>query len=162
MDCTYDSTTWGCEGGWYSDIWIYLQDNMLMESKNYPYTSGNGGYGETCNYKPDLAIGETLRGYFTVAPSTLGIKTALLGGPVSSAVSASSTTFLSYSSGIITTADCGTNVDHCVAIVGYGDTYYIVKNSWGTEWGESGYVRVGFGDGAGICGINLNVMYPYF
>jgi hypothetical protein len=46
--------------------------------------------------------------------------------------------------------------------VGYGANYYIVKNSWGSDWGESGYVRIGMADGSGICGINQNVAYPYF
>lgn len=65
-----------------------------------------------------------------------------------------------YKSGIITSADCGSNVDHAVTIVGYGANYYIVKNSWGADWGEEGYVRIGTADGVGVCGINTKVAYP--
>lgn len=61
-----------------------------------------------------------------------------------------------YTSGIIT-KNCGDKLDHGVLAVGYGIEndveYYIVKNSWGPSWGESGYVRIGVATGAGICGI---------
>ncbi len=73
---------------------------------------------------------------------------------MSVAVQSNSVTFMQYSSGVITSVGCGTIVDHAVLVVGYTDTYYIVKNSWGTSWGESGYVRIGIAEGDGICGIN--------
>jgi hypothetical protein len=63
---------------------------------------------------------------------------------------------------VIRSADCGINVDHTLLAVGYGIDYYILKNSWGTSWGEAGYVRVGMADGKGICGINQYVAYPNF
>lgn len=65
-----------------------------------------------------------------------------------------------YNSGILSSPDCGTDLDHAVTIVGYGkegDTpYWIVKNSYGPTWGEKGYLRVLREPGskkAGICGI---------
>lgn len=66
---------------------------------------------------------------------------------------------------MITSSSCGTNLDHAILAVGYstgtaeGD-YWIVENSWGTNWGESGYVRIGMASGAGICGINKQMEYP--
>jgi len=51
---------------------------------------------------------------------------------------------------------CGTRLDHAVLAVGYNanQNYWIVKNSWGTSWGESGYIRIAMiGDGPGRCGI---------
>jgi len=59
---------------------------------------------------------------------------------------------------VITGTSCGTQLDHGVLVVGYGtDTdgtdYYIVKNSWGPDWGQSGYVWIGRESGAGVCGI---------
>lgn len=63
--------------------------------------------------------------------------------------------------------NCGTELDHGVAVVGYGSThdgtkYWIVKNSWGTEWGEQGYFRMQRGIDAeeGLCGITMEASYP--
>ena len=66
--------------------------------------------------------------------------------------------FHQYSSGIITDPKCGEDPDHDLLAVGYGmegtTGFFIVKNSWGSGWGENGYLRIGFAEGAGICGIN--------
>jgi len=65
------------------------------------------------------------------------------------------------------TGDCGTELNHGVALVGYGTTqdgtkYWIVKNSWGTDWGEKGYIRMQRGIDAeeGLCGITMEASYP--
>ena len=69
--------------------------------------------------------------------------------------------FEHYSFGIITDDNtCGTDLDHAVLAVGYGvdngQPYYLVKNSWGEDWGEDGYFRIGMnGDGPGVCGIQM-------
>jgi KDEL-tailed cysteine endopeptidase len=85
--------------------------------------------------------------------------------PVSVTVEAGAYPFMHYIKGIITDTTCGTRLDHAVTAVGYGtengQAYYLVKNSWGADWGEQGYVRIGMnGDGAGICGIQLLTLYP--
>ena len=72
---------------------------------------------------------------------------------------------MQYHSGIITKKDaCPTQVDHAIAAVGWGKEgntqYYIVRNSWGTSWGEQGYVRIQTSDGEGVCGINQYVYQP--
>ena len=79
--------------------------------------------------------------------------------PTSVAIEAKSLTFQFYTSGIINRG-CGTELDHGVTAVGYGSdngqSYYLVKNSWNTSWGEDGYVRIGIdGDGDGVCGIQM-------
>ena len=67
--------------------------------------------------------------------------------------------FQHYMSGIITDPTCKTLSTHYVLAVGYGiedgQDYYILKNSWGADWGEKGYLRIGYTsvDGPGICGI---------
>lgn len=64
---------------------------------------------------------------------------------------------MQYSGGIISDATCGTKINHGVLAVGYGYEngmeYYLVKNSWGTQWGDNGYVKIAIVEGEGICGI---------
>jgi len=75
-------------------------------------------------------------------------------------VDASSNVFGYYTGGVITSSACGTSLDHAITAVGYGSDHYIVRNSWGTGWGEKGYVRIGFASGLGICGIQQVSVYP--
>ena len=62
------------------------------------------------------------------------------------------------------TEGCGTNLDHGVLAVGYDTTadppYYIVKNSWGSSWGENGYLKIKIESGEGVCGIQMTPSYP--
>jgi len=75
------------------------------------------------------------------------------------------TDFQFYTSGILNAKNCGTNLDHAVTAVGYGteggQEYYIVRNSWGSSWGEEGYIRIAAGkNGSGVCGILLDSTRP--
>ena len=88
-------------------------------------------------------------------------------GPVSVAIEADKSVFQSYTSGVINSAKCGTNLDHGVLVVGYGsDTkdgdYWILKNSWGVTWGEKGFFRLAKSDktGPGICGLQEEPSQP--
>jgi len=67
-------------------------------------------------------------------------------GPIWVTVEADGAAFNAYSGGILTTSD-GTSVDHAVVLVGWNDTggYWIMRNSWGTSWGENGYARIKYG-----------------
>jgi C1A family cysteine protease len=83
---------------------------------------------------------------------------ALQNGPIATAVASSSSVFMQYRSGIITSSACGTSLNHAVNMVGYGSEngkdYWIIRNSWGTNWGEKGYFRIARSDsnGSGVCG----------
>ena len=85
------------------------------------------------------------------------LKAALNKGPVSVAIEADKAVFQQYTGGIISGSDCGTSLDHGVLAVGYGSEngqeYFIVKNSWGSNWGDNGYVKLAIENGAGVCGI---------
>ncbi len=71
---------------------------------------------------------------------------ALVNQPLSVCIEADSDVFQSYTSGILDSSACGTELDHCVTLVGYNSNsdgdYWVVKNSWGTSWGQDGYVWI--------------------
>ena len=92
------------------------------------------------------------------------MKSALMQQPLSISIEADQAVFQQYTSGIITSDSCGTSLDHAVLAVGWGTEngvdFWLVKNSWGTSWGESGYVRLEIIDGEGICGCQMYPLYP--
>ena len=85
--------------------------------------------------------------------------------PVSVGVDASSIVFQSYRSGILSSPNCGTDIDHMMLAVGWGmdsnnEQFYILKNTWGATWGENGYMRIlANGKGKGICGVQTIPSY---
>ena len=72
--------------------------------------------------------------------------------------------FAFYNGGILNSNLCGTTLDHGVTAVGYGvekgREFYIVRNSWGPDWGDQGYIRIGIAEGVGICGIQSASVWP--
>lgn len=84
---------------------------------------------------------------------------------MSVAIEADKFAFQAYKTGVFDNTSCGTNLDHAVLLVGYGNEngqdYYMMKNSWGTSWGESGYMKMAMiGDGDGICGVQMDPVAP--
>jgi C1A family cysteine protease len=155
----------GCNGGLYSYAWNYAKSNPVESEANYPYTSGSTGKTGSCLYDKTKGIGG-ISSHSSCGTTTSAIKTCIASQPQSVSIEADTTYFQSYTSGVLTNATaCGTNLDHAVVAVGYGTTsagvaYYIVRNSWGTSWGQSGYVDIGQAAYPGICGINKDVMWP--
>merc|ERR1712100_545171 len=96
-------------------------------------------------------------GYKSVGQSTDSLKSALNLGPVSVAIEADQMAFQMYSGGVLKSG-CGTNLDHGVLAVGYTADAFKVKNSWGSSWGESGYLQIST-DG-NTSGIHSEAVYP--
>lgn len=98
---------------------------------------------------------------WTMVPrnSVSQLKAALSQGVVTVTIEADKSVFQMYHSGILDSTACGTQLDHAVAAVGYGTQggkdYYIVRNSWGSAWGDGGYIKIAAVDGPGICGIQM-------
>jgi C1A family cysteine protease len=92
------------------------------------------------------------------------LRDAVAKGPVSVAIEADQFSFQLYHGGVITSG-CGTNLDHGVLAVGYGtlngQSYFLVKNSWGAGWGDEGYVRIGATDDNDVCGILDDAVIPF-
>lgn len=80
------------------------------------------------------------------------------------AIQANQLSFQLYSSGIFTNTNCGTNLDHATNVVGWGTSngmdYWIMRNSWGTSWGMAGYMELEIVNGVGLCGIQMEPLFP--
>jgi len=96
-------------------------------------------------------------GYKSVGQSTDALKSALATGPVSVAIEADQMAFQLYSGGVLSSG-CGTNLDHGVLAVGYDSNSFKVKNSWGSSWGENGYLQIS--TSGNTCGIHSDASYP--
>jgi cathepsin L len=164
VDCSSAYGNQGCNGGWYMYAWSYAKKTSMDSEASYPYTSGRTQTAGTCNVDTSTQELKDIS-YKKVSANTTAIKTALAQQPCSVAINATSRAFSSYSSGVLSVAQCGgTQMDHAVVAVGYGTEagtpYYLVRNSWGTSWGDAGYVKIAQADGKGACGINQMVYYP--
>ena len=162
VDCSKKYGNFGCNGGLMDNAFEYAIDEGMCSEDSYPYTASNGFC--TIDCEPVVMIS----GCSDVPENNqLALKEATNLGPISIAIEADTYLFQSYSSGVITSSKCGTNLDHGVLIVGYGTEngidYWLVKNSWGSSWGEDGYVKIGRSDStndAGICGIAMQGSFP--
>ncbi|XP_050228529.1 senescence-specific cysteine protease SAG39-like [Mercurialis annua] len=163
VDCDVKGVDQGCEGGLMDDAFKFiLQNKGLTTEANYPYDGSDG----TCSTKKESNPAATITGFEDVpANNEAALMKAVALQPVSVAIDASGSDFQFYSSGIFT-GECGTELDHGVGAVGYGESngmkYWLVKNSWGTEWGEEGYIRMQKDIDAeeGLCGIAMQASYP--
>mgnify|MGYP000391901210 CR=1 FL=1 len=116
-----------------------------------------------CVYDKSRGIvsAKTYSGVFPNSPSQL--KAAIEKVPVSVSIEADASVFQQYTGGVITSSACGTDIDHAVLAVGFGNEngqdYYLVKNSWGPAWGQNGYVKIGVTIGEGVCGIQSEAVF---
>jgi len=152
VDCAGSFGNQGCNGGLMTQAFDYVISNKGISAEDaYPYTARDG----SCK---KVAPSSTITSYKNVAEGDeAALLEALKLGPVSVAVEADQGVFQFYHSGILMgSAGCGTNLDHGVLLVGYGTekttAYWRIKNSWGTSWGDSGFIR--FEYGKNVCGIN--------
>ena len=160
VDCSQKQGNEGCNGGLMDFAFQYVMENGIESEADYPYTGSDGTCGATAG-KSAFKIG----GFVDVPQnSSSQLKAAIALNPVSVDIEADGFWFQFYFGGVFSSS-CGTNLDHGVLAVGYGSengqNYWIVKNSWGGSWGESGYIRIADnGDGPGLCGILMSASYP--
>jgi cathepsin L len=144
VDCSTAQGNQGCDGGLMTQAMDYIIQNKGIDTEaSYPYTAEDG----TCAFSSNH-IGATLKSYTNVATGNENdLLLKAVSGPVSVAIDASQSSFQFYSSGVYYEPACSsTQLDHGVLVVGWGvysgSDYWLVKNSWGTDWGLSGYIMM--------------------
>lgn len=155
VDC--DAACEGCNGGFATSVFEYVETNPQELEGDYPYTATTG----TCH--ADTAKGKVVAMSYVNAPpkSIPQLKAAIAAQVTSVRVHASADSFRQYTGGVYDDANCGTALNHAINAVGYGTTsdgkdYFIVRNSWGADWGEEGYIRMSADmPGDGPCGLLL-------
>lgn len=151
----------GCNGGQMEGAFKFIIENGQCSLSSYPYTAKDG----SCQKCSSVAH---ISSCSDVKPNDqVSMKAAVAQQPVAVAIEADTRYFQSYSGGILTSSSCGTSLDHGVLTVGYGEEngqkYWLVKNSWGTTWGDNGYVKIARSEStndAGICGIAMDPSFP--
>jgi len=152
----------GCNGGDMDTAFTFLESNGICSEDSYPYENGSGVCKSSCSVVVPAA---SMKGFKDVPVNDeKALMEAVAQQPVSVAIEADQINFQSYNSGILT-KECGSGIDHGVLLVGYGAEdgidYWRIKNSWGSSWGENGFVRLERGLGEdGQCGITTMSSYP--
>ncbi|XP_075825522.1 testin-2-like isoform X3 [Microtus pennsylvanicus] len=165
LDCMEFNVTHGCSGGFMQHAFQYVKDSGgLATEKSYPYK----GLGQKCRYHAGVSAANVSD--FVQVP---GCEKALMKavakvGPISVAVDASHSSFRFYENGTYYEPQCRrVHLNHAVLVVGYGsegeesngNSYWLVKNSWGEEWGMKGYMKMAK-DWNNNCGIATYATYP--
>ncbi|XP_045172428.2 procathepsin L-like [Mercenaria mercenaria] len=152
---------YGCEGGWMNNAYKYIKDNRGVDGEIcYPYTAKD----ETCSYKRCCKVAKN-GGYGNVGKSDSSLQSSLAKvGPIAIAMDVNHRSFWSYKNGIYHEPNCTSkHPTHAMVAVGYGESsggqYWIIKNSWGTDWGARGYLFAARNKGD-KCGISQYASYP--
>merc|ERR1711976_214283 len=131
------------------------RSTSIASESSYPYTARDG----TCKSTFTTAIpAGGVTGYVDCSGAS-ALQSALQSGPVSVAVEADQSAFQRYSGGVLSSG-CGTSLDHGVLAAGLdtANGYYLVKNSWGSSWGDNGYLKIS--TSGNVCGITSQPSYP--
>jgi C1A family cysteine protease len=157
----------GCNGG-FIHRGIQYARNGLETDADYPYSSGTRGATKACiadlseaEVKTvDLSIREREVGFTNVGvnrdEATIAAYVTTT-GPLTMIVDASE--WSSYTGGVV--SSCSKNLNHAVQVVGVNEEegYWKVRNSWGDNWGESGYIRLEYG--SNMCGCAEDCAYAH-
>jgi cathepsin B len=156
-----DNSDMGCNGGWLSNAWNYLTTKGAVSDQCFPYTSGSGSVPQCLS--PGTCANPEKAPYrkYKCQPGTIvemtnpdELKTEIYtNGPIETAFSVYQD-FFSYKSGVYHHVSGGLEGGHAIKVVGWGNEggldYWLCANSWGPNWGESGFFKIKQGD----CGID--------
>jgi cathepsin L len=157
VDCFYNFYA-GCDGGEQTEVFEYVSSKGLELEESYSYKEG-AGY---CAYEYQ-ASAATIQSFKRLEKSEESLMNAVAHiGPIAVSIFTSHS-FMHYGGGIFDDPTCIGRHNHAVLVVGYGsengNDYWIVKNSWGEDWGENGYIRMARNKN-NQCGIASDATYP--
>ncbi|XP_070504713.1 cathepsin K-like [Chironomus tepperi] len=149
VDCTVEGSA-KCNGGLPYYVFKYQKHGGILPADKYPYLNRNG----TCEFSKNDILAYVDKAYgFNFMPVKRRHedikKIVSFVGPISVGLCAEES-FMAYESGIYDVDNCGDEANHAVTIIGYGTDshngdYWLIKNSWGKNWGEEGYGRIAMG-----------------
>lgn len=163
VDCSGKYGNNGCNGGLMDNAFRYIKENGGIDTeKSYPYE----GIDDSCHFEKK-SVGATDRGFVDIpeGDEVKMMQAVATIGPVSVAIDASHESFQFYSEGVYDEPTCDAqNLDHGVLVVGYGtdekgQDFWLVKNSWGTTWGDKGFIKMARNKD-NQCGIATASSYP--
>ena len=152
VDCV--TRAYGCDGGLSSLVYDYVIQNGIVFDSRYPYQGSQSSCRNVGSH--DWKIDS----WNYISPNDENaLMAAVQKQPVAVAVAANNA-WQSYSGGIMTSAQCSNAqnaLNHAVLLVGYTPDYWIIRNSWGTSWGENGHIRLARGN---TCGVTWEGEWP--
>ena len=136
-----------------------------MSAAAYPNYNPSFPQRSDCKYDASKATTAKVNKYVAANSGDIAMmKQALTHQPITAAMNGNIRSFQLYESGVLDDETCSAEVNHSVTIVGYGsvegEDYWIVKNSWGANWGDKGYFKIAIKPGTGICGIQSFAQWP--
>uniref|UniRef100_UPI003AAB3B46 cathepsin S-like isoform X1 n=1 Tax=Centroberyx gerrardi TaxID=166262 RepID=UPI003AAB3B46 len=161
VDCSTKYGNHGCNGGFMSNAFQYVIKNQGIESDAaYPYMARPG----QCRYNSNYRAANCSAYAFLPEGDEAALKVGLaVIGPISVAIDASRPKFVFYRHGVYRDHTCTHNINHGVLAVGYGTEngrdYWLIKNSWGTNYGDGGYIKMAR-NRRNQCGIALYPCFP--
>lgn len=160
IDCSSDFGNEGCGPGNANQAFRYIESTGGIDgSDTYPSRHIH----LICHFDRQHVIAKVL-GFVSILNDEGVLKDAVANvGPISVSVDATSSYFQFYSRGILSNISCNNDANHALTVVGYGfdngQDYWLLKNSWGTKWGEAGYLRLARNKD-NLCGVASNAGYP--
>jgi cysteine peptidase B len=149
-----DTEDMGCDGGWTELGFSYAMQNGLSLAADYPYSSYFGKAG-SCTSMDAARTKIKVENFYELSSEDEMVDYVLSTGPLS--ICAASSDWYTYVGGVMTS--CGGEVDHCIQVVGVDKEqgFWKVRNTWGDDWGEDGYLRISLG--SNTCGLLDDPIY---
>ncbi|KAI3388871.1 hypothetical protein SNEBB_009936 [Seison nebaliae] len=165
VDCSESFGNNGCNGGLMDNAFKYIQQYGLEEESDYPYD----GKDEQCHYEKQEVVTKD-EGFVDIESKNEQklMEAVATIGPIAVAIDASHMSFQFYRDGVYSDSKCSEEeLDHGVLVVGYGNLktwkgrkdYWLIKNSWGPEWGQHGYIMIERNN-KNMCGVATQASYP--